>query len=187
MFLQVVAASPCWMFVDELLAAYPDAKVILSTRPPNAWINSLKRTVFPVLSSKTWRLLSLVDKFAALHWRLAHRIYYTLSQGEQPWKPSAEQRLLQFYESHNQYVRRVVPDHKLLEYRPGDGWGPLCSFLDIPVPSQHFPHSNTQENFVATENIRYWSLWRKVAASLVKIFAAAWMILFFTQTIFRLI
>ncbi|XWW94154.1 hypothetical protein V2A60_002096 [Cordyceps javanica] len=80
----VVAASPCWMFVDELLAAYPDAKVILSIRPPEAWLASLKETVSMVLSRKIWGVISLADQYTALHWRLLTRIYFTLSQGEPP-------------------------------------------------------------------------------------------------------
>ncbi|OAQ98111.1 hypothetical protein LLEC1_00794 [Akanthomyces lecanii] len=183
----VVAGSPCWMFVDELLAAYPDAKVILSTRPPDAWLNSLRKTAFPVLGSKIWKFLSLFDRFSALHWRLVNRLYHTLSGGERPWKPSAEKSLLQFYQSHNEYVRRIVPGHKLLEYRPGDGWGPLCSFLDISIPEQDFPHANAGNNFVETEKLRYWSLWRKVVALLIKVSAAVWMMLFFAHTVFRLI
>ncbi len=26
--------------------------------------------------------------------------------------------------------------------QPGDGWEPLCRFLDVPVPDEPFPHRN---------------------------------------------
>ncbi|ATY61635.1 NAD dependent epimerase [Cordyceps militaris] len=164
----VLAGSPCWMFVDELLAAYPDAKVILSTRPPEAWLQSLRQTVFALLGSRTWGVASLADRFAALHWRLLHRIYFTLSQGEEPWRACAERPLLQSYHAHNEYVRRRVPASRLLEYRPGDGWGPLCAFLDVEVPKRPFPHTNGRTSFVETERARYWSLWRKMGVVLAK-------------------
>lgn len=171
--------------MDELLAAYPNAKVILSARPPDAWLKSLRRTVFPLFNSRHGGFCHLSTILRTTLAPPPPNLLYTFPGREQPWKPSAEQLLLQLYESHNQYVRRVVPHCKLLEYRPGDGWRPLCSFLDIPVPEQHFPHTNAQNNFVETENRRYWSLWRKVALFLIKISAAAWMTLFFTQTVYR--
>ncbi|KAG5497522.1 hypothetical protein JKF63_03786 [Porcisia hertigi] len=43
---------------------------------------------------------------------------------------------LQLYE---ESVRMSIPPSRLLVYRYGDGWGPLCSFLDKPVPSAPFP------------------------------------------------
>ena len=30
----------------------------------------------------------------------------------------------------------------MLEYNVKEGWGPLCKFLDVPVPDIHFPHKN---------------------------------------------
>ena len=57
-----------------------------------------------------------------------------------------EDAFLKRYQAHNMEVRDYFsarPD-KLLEFNLEDnpGWGPLCSFLDKPVPSVAFPHSN---------------------------------------------
>jgi hypothetical protein len=46
------------------------------------------------------------------------------------------------YEQHNRAVIEAVPASRLLVYRPGDGWEPLCRFLDVPVPDEAFPHRN---------------------------------------------
>ncbi|GET91039.1 hypothetical protein, conserved [Leishmania tarentolae] len=43
---------------------------------------------------------------------------------------------LQLYE---ESVRMSIPPSDLLVYRYGDGWEPLCSFLDKPLPSIPFP------------------------------------------------
>lgn len=40
--------------------------------------------------------------------------------------------MLDLFEGH---VRDVVPRDRLLVYRLGDGWGPLCAFLGVPVPT----------------------------------------------------
>ncbi|MCJ1248354.1 hypothetical protein MMC30_005571 [Trapelia coarctata] len=49
------------------------------------------------------------------------------------------------YREHYELVRRVTPKERLLEYRLGDGWGPLCEFLVKEVPDVPFPRVNDQE------------------------------------------
>jgi hypothetical protein len=51
------------------------------------------------------------------------------------------------YDQHNAAVRRDAPAARLVEWQPGDGWEPLCKALDVPVPDEDFPHSNTTEQF----------------------------------------
>ena len=53
------------------------------------------------------------------------------------------------YEAHNQRVRDTIPADRLLEWRPGEGWGPICAALGLPVPDEAFPHANTTEMFNA--------------------------------------
>ena len=36
-----------------------------------------------------------------------------------------------------------------MEWRPGDGWGPLCAALSMEEPSEPFPHLNTTSDFRA--------------------------------------
>jgi len=51
------------------------------------------------------------------------------------------------YEAHNTEVRASVPPGRLVEWRPGDGWEPLCAALGVTVPSEPFPHVNTTSEF----------------------------------------
>jgi hypothetical protein len=37
------------------------------------------------------------------------------------------------FEEHNQAVIDAIPASRLLVYQPGDGWEPICRFLDVPV------------------------------------------------------
>ena len=46
------------------------------------------------------------------------------------------------WERHHQRIREMVPSEMLLEYRMGDGWGPLCKFLRKPLPEVEFPRVN---------------------------------------------
>jgi len=53
------------------------------------------------------------------------------------------------YERHNDEVRGTIPPDRLLEWRPGDGWEPLCTALGVRVPDEPFPHENKTADFRA--------------------------------------
>lgn len=53
---------PCIMFVDELLAAYPTAKVILTNRDVDSWIVSMRKTFYVVTQWKTMPFWVKYDK-----------------------------------------------------------------------------------------------------------------------------
>ena len=39
-------------------------------------------------------------------------------------------------------VKRTVPQEKLLVFSVKEGWGPLCKFLNVPIPDGPFPNTN---------------------------------------------
>jgi hypothetical protein len=47
-----------------------------------------------------------------------------------------------FYLQHYENIRRLVPPERLLEYKLGSGWEPLCDFLGKEVPPEEFPWLN---------------------------------------------
>jgi len=53
------------------------------------------------------------------------------------------------YERHNDNVRTTAPADRLLEWRAGDGWEPICRALSVEVPDEPFPHVNSTEDFRA--------------------------------------
>ena len=53
------------------------------------------------------------------------------------------------FERHNSAVRAAIPPGRLIEWRPGDGWSPICAALGRPVPTDPFPHVNTTADFRA--------------------------------------
>jgi hypothetical protein len=48
--IQAITDVPCIMFVDELTAAYPNAKVVLTNRDPDKWLVSMLSTIYVILS-----------------------------------------------------------------------------------------------------------------------------------------
>jgi len=50
------------------------------------------------------------------------------------------------YNAHNARVLNTVPKERLLVWRTGEGWEPICEALGLPVPSEPFPRSTRARN-----------------------------------------
>lgn len=51
------------------------------------------------------------------------------------------------YEKNIAEVQAAIDPQRLLGYRLGDGWDPLCRFLGKTVPDRPFPRSNSSADF----------------------------------------
>ena len=51
------------------------------------------------------------------------------------------------FNQHIENVKASIPEERLLIFHPKDGWEPLCKFLNVPIPSESFPNTNTREKF----------------------------------------
>jgi hypothetical protein len=133
---------PAAAFWPELLEANPQAKVLLSTRESTAaWWASMERTIIVALDTP-----APPDDPALAYRRRVTRA--TLSTRLTPdW--SDRESACAAYERHNAEVRARVPAGQLIEWRPGDGWEPLCAALGLPAPEHPFPHENTTAVFRA--------------------------------------
>jgi hypothetical protein len=56
--------------------------------------------------------------------------------------------LIEAMVAHTEAVRASFPPERLLIWQPGDGWEPLCRFLDVEVPDAPLPHVNDRETFI---------------------------------------
>lgn len=126
---------PAAAFWPELSAAFPDALVLLSVREPAEWWESASQTIFPTsraAPADEWR--AMVEEM------MASRFTSALDDADQA---------IAAFERHNARVRETVPARRLLEWRPGDGWKPLCAALGVAVPDEPFPRVNTREEWRA--------------------------------------
>jgi hypothetical protein len=129
---------PAASFWRELSDASPDAIVLLSVRDdPEAWWRSADRTIF----EHTRRPRSEPDPWFDM-WSDLSRTRFTDRLDD----PAAA---MAAYQRHNEEVRAGTPPDRLLEWRPGDGWPPICQALGLPVPDAPFPHVNTTSDFRA--------------------------------------
>ncbi len=126
----------------EQLAAFPDAKVILSTRDPGSWYESVMKTIYP---SSTAAAKSDDPQRRAFGQWAVEIIWERVFDGRMDDREHA----LAVYEAHVRDVIARVPPEKLLVFQAAEGWAPLCAFLDVPVPDSPYPRTNTTEEFLA--------------------------------------
>jgi Sulfotransferase domain len=126
---------PACDFWRPLAEANPEALVLLSVRDSaDAWWKSANDTIFTALRR---RMGSDDDD---LGWQAE---FFESRIGVFADEVAAKA----MYEEHNANVRAATPVDRLLEYRLGSGWEPLCDAVHLPVPDEPFPHANTTEDF----------------------------------------
>jgi hypothetical protein len=135
-----VTDAPSTGLVEELLEVYPDALVICTVRDPDAWFKSmevvrdastrwfLRFVLFPIPGMRYF-----VDYIDGMKNQWNHLYGHAL--------PTAKS-----YEKHIEYLKRVVPNDRLVFFSVQDGWEPLCKALGKDVPKDvPFPRINDGE------------------------------------------
>jgi hypothetical protein len=114
---------------QKLDARYPGSKFILTEREPESWWESVNKWLLKSHKGDTDRLQRY------LHHLKIDRLDKDL--------------FIQKYQAHNAAIKHyfVARDNLLImNLAAGDGWGKLCSFLELPVPDKPFPHANKQRS-----------------------------------------
>jgi hypothetical protein len=138
---------PSIMIWKELVAAYPDAKVILTVRDPDAWYESARKTIFARMQEFA-DVLASGDESAVDPARRAHMTMVNTVVVDKTFAGNLDRRhAIRVFNAHNEEVRRTVPPDRLLVYESGQGWKKICAFLGVPVPPTPFPKVNTTEDF----------------------------------------
>jgi hypothetical protein len=143
--------NPACCVWRELMAAYPDAKVLLTLHPkgPEAWYESMIETM---TAWGTWpvKVAGWVKPFGRRKMNeMSHNLIWKRSH-----KGTLDDRAkaVAHYRQHIEDVKAAVPPEKLLIFSVDQGWEPLCKFLSVPVPATPFPNVNDRaavKKFVA--------------------------------------
>jgi hypothetical protein len=127
---------PGCYFWEELTSSFPQAKVILTVRDPEAWYASAAETIY--LQAR----VGPADEFAMsdlVIWRGTFNDRF-----------ADKDHAISVFEEHNRRVIRAIPGQRLLVYDISAGWAPLCAFLGVDVPAgAPFPHVNDRASFQA--------------------------------------
>ncbi|KAL6891786.1 P-loop containing nucleoside triphosphate hydrolase protein [Trichoderma longibrachiatum] len=155
---QAVCDWPAVAFAEELIKAYPEAKVVLTNRDVDSWHASTMKTVYWRATDPELRWLSNFDWAASMYYPMLKKFFDTFFEGDFP------NRGKDVYRKHYEHVRSLVPKERLLEYKVTDGWGPLCEFLGDPIPKDcGFPNVNDNSDFVSRSRRRNRNQMKNVA------------------------
>jgi hypothetical protein len=142
---------PAVAYWEELMQYYPNAKVILTTREEEKWWDSFHDTICP--ASWQWSLLLQLTLVSSMKFRRMCRncIWNPLFGSVQGARD--RNKAMAAFLRHNEHVQNTVPKERLLVFNVKEGWEPLCTFLECPIPNVPFPHVNDGaqfKNMVAT-------------------------------------
>ncbi|KAF7932102.1 uncharacterized protein EAE97_009123 [Botrytis byssoidea] len=123
---------PAVNFSEELLIAYPDAKVILTTRDPDKWIGSVERSIYAIIHSRLWFILKIVLPEALPFRQLLLTALIDWSNGNLEDRTALRTGFI----SHNEKIRKLARG-RLLEFSPRDEWGTLYVHFWINLFQRH--------------------------------------------------
>jgi hypothetical protein len=149
---QATVDWPGSYFYAELAEAYPDAKVLLSVRDAEGWEHSMRDTIWGMFYDDI-----LIRDLSSARVRVDDEWRAFIALMQEMWKRSGlidsgadttPESMRAAMERFNQGVQDTVPADRLLVWSVGDGWEPLCDFLELSVPDTPFPHLNDSKVFV---------------------------------------
>jgi hypothetical protein len=128
---QAIVDWPGAYFWRELTAAHPEAKVLLTVRDPERWVDSISATIFAMSDEQLPEGSRDIIFTRTFNDRLTDRAH-----------------CLAVFARHVQAVRETTAPDRLLVFDVREGWEPLCAFLSVPVPeNEPFPHVNDTASF----------------------------------------
>ena len=127
----------------EIAAHFPEAKVLLSVRDPEAWYKSVTDTIYQPMKSPA---PDGAPELARLQTEMARKAILS-ETFDNRFEDKAH--TIEVFQKHNQAVRDAIDPARLLVFDVREGWGPLCRFLEVPVPDEPFPRLNDTATFQA--------------------------------------
>jgi hypothetical protein len=171
-------------FWRELIAAHPEAKVILTVRDPSHWYDSARDTIYAATQARTatpaarflYRMVEWANPRAGQGFRTVQE---TVWAGTLAGRFEDRDEAIRIFEEHNRDVVATVPSQRLLVFDVKEGWEPLCAFLGVPVPvGEPFPHVNDAADFSRRQRAQYQHIARMVLSALGAVAAGAAVLIF---------
>ena len=143
--------NPACCVWRELMEAYPDAKVLLTVHPrgADAWYESTMDTIYFTETMWQFKVLELATPFGRKFGDMSRKLIWRRSHEN---TMGDRNRAIAHYHRHIEDVKAAVPADRLLVFSVGEGWEPLCRFLDMPVPEEPFPNVNDRAAIKKTLN-----------------------------------
>ena len=128
-----ITDAPGSVFAAELIAAYPEAKVVLNVRRDvDAWHRSVIRNLLGA-TNDSWAvyIFSWLTGRGFWSWMGSQRYFWPLlfratDESEGALGRAVRRNGKWIYREHCAMIRGLVPKDNLLEWDAEDGWEPLC-------------------------------------------------------------
>ncbi|XP_078481867.1 uncharacterized protein LOC100178838 [Ciona intestinalis] len=144
-----VTDQPGCIFWDEILKAFPDAKIILTMREnEEEWWRSVQKQLKENSTWTLWAIMNVSPTGRRLSQHTKRLVNSAVGQQNNFTTFMNETLFKMAYSRHNAHVLQNAPKGQLLVFNLKDGWDPLCDFLDLPVPSTSFPHKNKKGEMI---------------------------------------
>ena len=118
------------MFVEELIEAYPDARILITVRDTDPWYKSIKATILGPANIAA-KLLGYLDPTCGLIFsELERSNVWTYGRN---YSSTTREEAQEIWDGHLEKVRSVAPKGKLLELDVKEGWDvvPAHQCLDV--------------------------------------------------------
>jgi hypothetical protein len=136
---QAATDWPVAAYYKDLMNVYPDAKVILTVRDPERWHRSVMNTLYQAGRGFFGRFTRIIPSVHQFLNAMEKAIWQDVFHNRLEDKAHA----VEVFQNHIEEVKHVVPKERLLIFEARQGWEPLCSFLNVPVPiDKPYPHKN---------------------------------------------
>ena len=140
--------SPPAMYYNEILKAYPNAKVVMEVTNSNIWYKRVKRVKRFFWWLNWLRFFNKPGKYLVM----MDKMFFILFKND--FSPINAQVK---YNTFISGVKQSIPEDQLFIIKPEEGWQPLCQFLNKPIPKEKFPNqvdvddlNNTALNIILT-------------------------------------
>ena len=128
-------ASAYW---QDILAANPDARVVLSYRSAESWYESFSQTILPLIQNTDG-------------WPEQARPWFELIEkviiGKALAGHTDKDGILATYRANESAARALAAEGRALIFEARNGWRPLCDFLGVTVPAEPYPSTNPRAHF----------------------------------------
>ncbi len=155
---RAVLDYPAVSFLDDIRAAFPEAKVILTDRDPDIRVRDrpvrfegqvLFSDPAPGRDPARWyhnALLAALVLNILPPWRGFYKMLQSSNLGRVfHGRFEDRARAIAVYQKHMAQLIASLPAEQLLVFEVKQGWEPLCAFLGAPVPDKPFPHINDRQ------------------------------------------
>lgn len=194
-----IIGPPATLAYETILQSCPLSTrvILLEEQDKGAWARDMEMIFTTISNYKNhsgpgfilYRMMTVMMDFyrCTAARRLAGKSLYR--QRKTAEVPSAE-RLAGSLELFEEHVKATVPADRLLVYRMGDGWEPLCKFLGVDVPMKDgkivdFPvHDNGLDAFVKIRDALSVSR-RVIAMGVLVILSMVWVLFSYALTEFK--